>query len=79
MKRCFLVVLCMLLVFSAFTVTASADTGAIHYGTATVISTTCSIRESPDTRSTRLFKAKNMDQLVITGEYYDWYEVDCYQ
>ncbi len=78
MKRSLLLILSLLL-FVTFISTASADAGYDSYGTATVISTTCSIRESPDTRSTRLYKAKNMDQLVVTGEYYDWYVVDCYQ
>ena len=81
MKRWFLVILCAVLTFSscAMTTTASADTMYANTWTATVISTNVSIRESADTRATRLYRAKNMDELVITGEYYDWYVVDCYR
>ena len=55
---------------------ANADTQ--YYSTATVISTSVSVRESPDTRSTRLYKCNNMTELYVTGEYNDWYVVDCY-
>ncbi len=80
MKRWFLVILCAMLIFSTCAVTtASADTMYANTWTATVISTNVSIRESADTRSTRLYKAKNMDELAIIGEYYDWYVVDCYR
>jgi len=80
MKRCFLVILCLVLTLltCAFT-TASADTMYANSWAGTVISTTVSIRETPDTRATALYKAKNMDSLVIVGENYDWYVVDCYQ
>ena len=79
MKRMVLsIFLVMLLVIVPFT-SSVADAYTQWYGTATVISTTVSIRENPDTRSTRLYKAKNMDELYITGEYYDWYIVDLYQ
>ena len=67
----------MLLVFVPFTCSV-ADAYTQWYGTATVVSTTVSVREQPDTRSTRLYKCSNMDELYITGEYYDWYVVDCY-
>ena len=78
MKRSFLVILCVLLTFSACFATAHADY-CYPYGWGTVIATSISIRESPDTRATRLYKANNMDQLYITGEYNGWYYVDCYQ
>ncbi|MBR3280669.1 MAG: hypothetical protein IKI57_02310 [Clostridia bacterium] len=72
------ILLSMLLVLFPINSTLS-DAYTQWYGTATVISTTVSVREQPDTRSTRLYKCNNMDELYITGEYYDWYVVDCYQ
>ena len=72
----FLVV--MMLVLSIPTAFASSYD---WYGTSIgrVLSTNVSIRESPDERSNRLFRGKNMDELCIVGDTGDWYIVDCYQ
>ena len=75
-KRFLLVSLVFILLTIATISTCYAD--GYYYGYGTVISTTVSVREAPDTRSTRLYKAKNMDQLVITGEQNGWYIVDLY-
>ncbi len=81
MKRYVTLILCLILTFAACvsTTSASADTMYANSWIGNVISTTCSIRESPDTRATRLFQAKNLQELTIVGEYYDWFIVDCYQ
>ena len=44
-----------------------------------VISTSVSIRELPKDTSTRLYSAKNMDELVIVDDWNEWYVVDCYK
>ena len=75
MKRIISILLVVMLISCIPFFNSVAD--AAWYGKVTVVSTTVSIRDQPDTRATRLYSAKNMDELYVVGEYYDWYYVDC--
>ena len=78
MKRVVCLVLAVLLVAVSSLAMAEGYYDSSVSGTGTVISGSVSIRETPDTRANRLYKAKNMDDLVIIGQQGDWYVVDCY-